>query len=218
MKVVALNGSPRKKWNTATLLEKALEGAQSVGAETELIHLYDLNFKGCISCFVCKLKNGKSYGKCAMKDDLTPILEKIAHADAVFIGSPIYFGNLTGETRSLLERMLFQYLVYSNKSGPTLFPRQIPIGLIYTMNIPDDMIKKTNFEQQLSQMEGALKRMFGYSECYYSTDTYQFDDYSKYVADRFDVEAKTKRYKEVFPVDCQNVYEMGAKLAKGIPV
>ena len=49
MKVIAINGSPRKKWNTATMLEKALEGATSEGAETELIHLYDLNFKGCTS-------------------------------------------------------------------------------------------------------------------------------------------------------------------------
>ena len=49
MKVIAINGSPRRNWNTATLLEKTLEGAASEGAETELIHLYDLDFKGCIS-------------------------------------------------------------------------------------------------------------------------------------------------------------------------
>lgn len=54
MKVMAFNGSPRKKWNTATLLEEALKGAVSQGAETELIHLYELKFKGCISCFECK--------------------------------------------------------------------------------------------------------------------------------------------------------------------
>jgi Multimeric flavodoxin WrbA len=54
MKIIAFNGSPRKKWNTATLLQKALDGAASKGAETELIHLYDLNYKGCISCFACK--------------------------------------------------------------------------------------------------------------------------------------------------------------------
>jgi len=52
MKVIAFNGSPRKKWNTSTLLEKALEGASSKGAETELIHLYDLNYRGCISWFL----------------------------------------------------------------------------------------------------------------------------------------------------------------------
>jgi len=62
MKVMAFNGSPRKKWNTGTLLEKALEGAASRGAETELIHLYDIDFKGCISCFACKTIGGNSYG------------------------------------------------------------------------------------------------------------------------------------------------------------
>ena len=77
-KVYAINGSPRKNWNTATLLKHALEGAASQGAETELIHLYDLNFKGCTSCFSCKLKDGESFGKCAMKDGLTPVLEKLA--------------------------------------------------------------------------------------------------------------------------------------------
>lgn len=82
MKVYAINGSPRKKWNTATLLEKALEGAASKGAETELVHLYDLDFKGCTSCFSCKLKEGKSYGNCAMNDGLTPVLSKLAEADA----------------------------------------------------------------------------------------------------------------------------------------
>jgi multimeric flavodoxin WrbA len=59
MNVMAFNGSPKKKWNTATLLEKALEGAASQGAETELIHLYDLDFKGCISCFACKTRGVK---------------------------------------------------------------------------------------------------------------------------------------------------------------
>ena len=53
---MAFNGSPRKDWNTATLLNKALEGAASKGATTELIHLYDLNYKGCISCFACNAK------------------------------------------------------------------------------------------------------------------------------------------------------------------
>jgi multimeric flavodoxin WrbA len=87
MKVIAINGSPRKGWNTATLLNRALEGAASEGAETELIHLYDLDFKGCISCFACKLKGGKSYGQCAVKDELTPLLKQIEEeADALVIG------------------------------------------------------------------------------------------------------------------------------------
>jgi hypothetical protein len=94
MNVLAINGSPRKKWNTATLLEKSLEGAASVGAETELVHLYDLDFKGCTSCFACKLKGGKSYGKCAMKDGLTPILEKLVNTDVLILGSGEHLSQL----------------------------------------------------------------------------------------------------------------------------
>jgi multimeric flavodoxin WrbA len=67
--VIAIYRSPRKTWNTARLLEHVLKGATSEGAEIELIHLYDLDFKGCTSCFMCKLKDGKSYEKCAMQQD-----------------------------------------------------------------------------------------------------------------------------------------------------
>ena len=133
MKVIALNGSPRKKWNTATLLEKALEGAASQGAETELIHLYDLDFKGCVSCFACKTKDGESYGRCAVKDDLAPILGKIAESDAIILGSPIYLCDFTGEMRSFMERLLFPYLTYTDPSQ-SLFPKKIHTALFYTMN------------------------------------------------------------------------------------
>ncbi|AKB78844.1 iron-sulfur flavoprotein [Methanosarcina horonobensis HB-1 = JCM 15518] len=213
MKVVAINGSPRKKWNTATLLEKALEGTASEGAETEMIHLYDLDFKGCISCFACKLKGGKSYGKCAVKDGLTPVLEKLEDADAVILGSPIYFGNVTGEMRSFMERFFFQYLVYST-DPQSLYPKNIPVGFIYTMNVTEDLFEIFGINKLVELNERVAARLFGCSESLYSTDTYQFDDYSKYVADRFDPEEKAKRRKEVFPKDCEKAFEMGARFVK----
>ncbi|WP_440948662.1 flavodoxin family protein [Methanosarcina sp. T3] len=213
MKVIAINGSPRKKWNTATLLEKALEGAASEGAETEIIHLYDLDFKGCTSCFACKLKGGKSYGKCAMKDELTPVLERLDDADAVILGSPIYLGNLTGEMRSFMERYVFPYLVYSNDL-PSLYPKNIPIGFIYTMNVTEELFEVFGIDKLIELNKRVATRIFGYSESLCSTDTYQFDDYSKYVADRFNPEEKAKRRKEVFPKDCEKAFEMGARFVK----
>ncbi len=71
-KLIAINGSPRKNWNTAQLLKEAVRGAKDAGAEAEIVDLYSLTFKGCTSCFYCKLKS-KEHGTCAMKDDLTPI-------------------------------------------------------------------------------------------------------------------------------------------------
>jgi multimeric flavodoxin WrbA len=213
MKVIAINGSPRKKWNTATLLDKALEGAASEGAETEIIHLYDLNFKGCTSCFACKLKDGKSYGKCAMRDELTHVLAKLKDADAVILGSPIYLGNCTGEMRSFMERYIFPYLVYS-ANPQSLYPKTIPIGYIYTMNVTEDLLDSFGINKLIELNEMFATRIFGYSESLYSTDTYQFDDYSKYVADRYDPAEKAKRRAEVFPQDCGKAFEMGAKLVK----
>lgn len=127
---IAINGSPRKKGNTATLLEHTLAGAASRGAETELIHLYDLDYKGCTSCFACKLKGGKSYGKCAMLDGLTPVLEKIARADALFLGSPIYLGMVTGEMRSFMERLLFLNLTYTRRPPQSLAHRKIRTAFV----------------------------------------------------------------------------------------
>ena len=213
MKIIVINGSPRKDWNTATLLNKALEGAASQGAETELIHLYDLNYKGCISCFSCKLKDGKSYGKCAVQDALTPILGRIEEADGLILGSPIYLGAVTGEMRSFLERLVFPYLVYDAQRS-SLFKKKLPVGLIYTMGVPENFIKEMGYEQQFKLMEMLSGRIFGAAESLLVTDTYQFDDYSKYVAPGMNVEAKAKRRREAFPVDCQKAFEMGARFVR----
>lgn len=213
MKVIAINGSPRKKWNTAILLNKALEGATSKGAETELIHLYDLSYKGCISCFACKLKDGKSYGKCAVNDDLSPVFKKVEEVDAIILGSPIYLGMATGEMRSFIERLIFQYLVY-DESHSTLFKRKISTGLIYTMGVTESQMKQMGYEQNLKASEMVMMRMFGKSESLLVTDTSQFDDYSKYVATAFNPEEKAKRRNEEFPNDCQKAFDMGVRFAQ----
>ena len=210
MYLLAVNGSPRKNWNTATLLNKSLEGASSKGAATEIVNLYDLNFKGCVSCFCCKLKDGKSYGKCAHQDDLTVVLEKIDKADAVILGSPIYLGNVTGEMRSLMERMAFQYLVY-DKNYSSLYTKKKPVGFIYTMGASEIRVKEAGYERTLSATEKVFERLFGKTESLYVTDTYQFSNYSKYVTTAFDETAKAKRRQEEFPKDCNKAFEMGAR-------
>ena len=211
MDVIAINGSPRKKWNTAMMLEKALEGAASQGAHTSLIHLYDLNYKGCISCFSCKKRNGKNYGKCAVKDDLAQLFRKIEDIDALILGSPIYFSDVTGAMRSFMERLLFQYLVYS-KPRQSLFPKNVQIGLIYTMNAPEEETKKIGYDRLFDTNEKVMRTVFGNAESLMSYETYQFDDYNSVVAEMFDEAARKKRRDEVFPLDLQKAYRMGAKI------
>jgi multimeric flavodoxin WrbA len=213
MKVIAINGSPRKNWNTATLLQKALDGAASQGAETEIVHLYELNYKGCISCFACKTKNGQSYGRCAVKDDLTAVLKKVEIVDAIIFGSPIYYGSVTGEMRSLMERLLFPYSTYTDPPG-TLFPRKMGTGFIYTLNANEVIAEKLGHDRHFNANKALLERIFGPSEILCSYDTCQFEDYSRYVAPRFDPLKKAKRRAEVFPMDCENSFAMGARFIK----
>jgi len=213
MKAVGINGSPRKKWNTAALLDKVIEGAVSEGAKAELIHLYDLNFKGCISCFACKAKNGKSYGKCAVKDELTPVLEKVNEADVIILGSPIYFGTVTGEMRSFMERLLFPFSMYTDPPG-SLFSRKVRTAFIYTLNASETMARERGFDKHIVENEMWMKRIFGVSETLCSYDTLQFEDYSKVYAPRLDPAKKAKVREEVFPVDCEKAFKMCARLVR----
>ena len=211
--VIAINGSPRKKWNTAMLLEKALEGAKSAGAETELIHLYDLTYSGCTSCFACKLKDGKSYGRCAVRDDLAPVLDRIRGAGALILGSPIYFGTVTGEMRSFMERLLFPYLQYTNPPS-TLFDRKIATAFIYTMNVSEEQMKAAQYSVHTGLNENVLARTFGHAETLCSFETLQFEDYSKVVFSYTDPEARKKRRKTMFPDDLEKAFALGARLGK----
>lgn len=212
MKVIAINASPRKKWNTATLLQHALQGAADQGAETELVQLYDLNYKGCISCLACKARGGKSYGRCAVIDDLTPLFERIAAADALIMGSPIYFGCVTGELRSFLERLLFPYLTYTVPYG-TLFPKRIKAGFIYTMNVTEERSKEFGYDYLINANERYTQLLLGSVETLCCYDTCQTEDYSKVVIESFDPVHKRQRHQEVFPQDCEKAYALGMRLA-----
>jgi len=214
MKVIAVNGSPRKKWNTATLLQKALEGATSPGVGTEIFHLYDLDFTGCISCFACKTIGGPSYGRCAVKDSLTPILEKVEETDVLILGSPFYFGTVTGEMRSFMERLIFPFMTYTDPPK-SIFPRKIRTAYIYTFNADEVLAKERGFDQHVAMNEMYLKMVFGDTESLCSFDTYQFEDYSKVFAPRWDPQKKAKRRAEVFPKDCEKAFEMGVRLVRG---
>ena len=215
MKVMAFNGSPRRKnWNTVTLLESALKGAMSAGVETELIQLYDLNFSGCISCFSCKKLSRKEDGVCAVQDDLTSVLDRVKETDALIIGTPVYYGTESALTRAFLERLCFPYKKYS-KDVQSFFPRRIHTAMIYTMNAPQEMLEKLGYDRHFAMTKVMLRMHFGACELLLSTDTFQYSDYDKYESGIFDEEAKAKRHAEVFPEDCKRAFELGVRMASG---
>lgn len=132
-KIIIIDGGPRKNMNTAQLLQRFAEGVKSVGNDVEVktVWLYELDYKGCVSCMSCKLKGNVS-NICRFKDALTPVLEEIAQADGLVLGSPIYFGEVTGQMRTFLERLAFPWLSYNDYSMTA--PKRIPVVFIETLN------------------------------------------------------------------------------------
>jgi multimeric flavodoxin WrbA len=213
MKLLAVNGSPRNNRNTAELLAQVVEGAASEGAQAELVHLRDLSYKGCVSCFHCKRIGGKHYGRCAIRDDLTPVLDKAHEADAIVLGSPFYFSMETSLMRACMERLFFQYYLYTAEKPP-LSPRKKAAALLYTMNVREEDIPAYRKDAVIAVSKGVMERLFAPCEVFLCTDTQQFTDYSKYEVDVFDVPAKLKRHKEVFPKDRARAFDLGARLAR----
>lgn len=211
-KIIAINGSPRKNWNTAILLQSTLEGAKANGAETELINLYDYEFKGCVSCLVCKRKDSTTNGLCAYKDALTTILEKCKVADAVILGSPIYFGDVTSMMRSFLERFLFPSLCYqvdSTTGALKTLATKKPIGFIYTMNATKDWCD-TAYAGMCNQIEGSLAAIYGYAvKSLKVYNTCQVKNYADYNMDYFSETDKHQYRDEHFEKDKQLAFELG---------
>lgn len=216
MQIYAINGSPRKKWNTATILQNVLDGAAEAAGNVlgEMIHLYDYDYKGCVSCFQCKRIGGPSYGKCAVRDDIAPILRNVLHADMVVFGSPIYFGGMTGMMRSFLERLFFPNFVY-DKDYSSLAPKKLKSAFIYTMNVKPEMMREMRYPERLALMENFAAHMFASKPLVqFVNNTYQFGDYGKYKVDLFSEKDKAEWRERQFPIDCENARKLGARLAE----
>lgn len=213
-KALFINGSPRKNGNTAQLLKRAMDGAREAGAEVGLVNLYDrsLSYKGCMSCFACKIKGGRK-GICSFKDDLQPIMEKVMEADVLVCGSPVYCGYPSANLRAFMERLIFPAVNYSDFMHPiVLKPKHS--ATIFTMNCPDVQMYKSNAYDILMDVNARQLGMFGSTEILYSFDTYQFNDYSRYDAAMIPAEHKKQMHETQFPKDLENAYELGRELVR----
>ena len=215
MKVIGINGSARKGWNTHMLLEKALEGAASNGAQTQMVNLYDLNYRGCLGCLGCKRKGASEVGRCVINDDLRKVFDDIAECDAFILGSPIYIGEVTGQMRAFYERLTFQYISY-DRDAPPPFDRKIKSAFIFTTNAPEAGYEQTGYTRLFAGYENMLGRMFGESRTLAVGETLQTDDYSKYHMSRFDEADRRRIRDEVFPLQCDKAFELGKWAAEEI--
>ncbi len=216
MKIIAINGSPRKEWNSDCLLLSWVDGVKSVcnDADIEVVNLYDLTFTGCRSCFACKLKDGKFFGTCPINDGIHDILTGIRHADAVAIAAPIYFGDINAYTKCLLERMIFSVMTYGNPPR-NMVENPVEFTMLYTMNAPEDFVAAHNYLSRCDEMETTIGWAYKCKvERVTAYNTYQFTDYSKYESEYFD-EADKRNYRDShFSLDLKAAFDGGAKCAE----
>lgn len=139
MKVVAINGSPRPRGNTFQLIEMVFNAIKEEDntVETEIIQLAGKTINTCLSCYKC-VKNRDN--NCIQKDDLNKIYAKMVEADAIILGAPVYFGDVTGKMRCFIERAGFVAMVnkraFKRKIGAIVIAkrRQGGIQALNTVN------------------------------------------------------------------------------------
>lgn len=104
MKIVSVNGSPRRNGNTAKLMELVELGAKSAAPDAKIrrFHLNEMDFKGCQGCRHCKTEHAIG---CVQNDDLTELLREIVTSDALILGSPIYMGHVSGQFKLFMDRL-----------------------------------------------------------------------------------------------------------------
>ncbi len=217
-KIYIINGSPRKNRNTDKMCKSFADGVKAAGGEAEIIRLYDIDFKGCYSCFACKLLNGANYGRCAYPDGLKNILEKVSMADGVVFASPVYFGDVSGVMKMFIERLVFPFIRY-DENFTAIPPKKLKTAVIYTMNVDEkifneDYIGKT-CPRALQIFENWIEKIYEKPERICAFNTYQFPDYNKYFSKIWDEKDKKRQLDEVFPNDLKKAYLAGKKMVLG---
>ena len=110
-KLSVLSGSPRKGGNSDTLCDRFMLGAKEAGNQVEKIFLRDKRINHCFACGTCQ-GNG---GRCAQKDDMAQILDKMILADVIVMATPVYFYNMNGQMKTLIDRTYARYTEISDK-------------------------------------------------------------------------------------------------------
>lgn len=139
--VCIISTSPRKNGNSEILADEFARGAREQGHEVEKITLYDKNINFCIGCLSCQ-----TTCQCVLKDDANAIIKKMCNADVLVFASPIYFYEMCGQMKTLLDR-----------SNP-IFPAEY--------NFRDVYLLATAADNNKTAMDGALKGLQGWIDCF----------------------------------------------------
>ena len=211
-KVIIIDGGPRKQFNTAAMLQKIAEGITSVSEEIDVktVRLYSLDYKGCMSCMACKLKD-RAAKVCKFLDALTPVLEDIADADGLVLGSPNYFSEVTAQMRAFLERLVFPWLSYNDFSATA--PKRMPVVMMLAMNATPAQYEGINC---WGVMEQVIAGTLGEPEHVNAYNTYQVKNYDRYELAGFPEPMKREYRDQHWEQDLQRAYDAGRRMAKKI--
>lgn len=204
-KIVVIDGGPRKNMNTAAMAEAFAQGVRECGGEVQTFRLYDIDYKGCRSCMVCKLKDRQSKDVCAYRDGLTEVLRAATYADGVIFASPVYFGRVTGQMECFVERLVFPWLSYDDHS--ILPPKRIPAAVIYTMNDTAEHLRGLrSFELLVGGFYGERP------EVVEAFNTCQVDDYDRYAMAAHPKAAKEQWRREHWQQDLDAAKSLGKRM------
>jgi len=147
MKVLILNGSPKREGNTATALREVEKTLHQEGIETEFIHIGNKDIHGCMACNRCW-----NIGQCVIDDPVNEIAEKMTEADGLLIGSPVYFSSPSGQLIALLDRLFYSNLhtKWSMKVGAAVAVARRG-GTTATFDVLNKYFLKTNMPVVPSQ-------------------------------------------------------------------
>lgn len=110
MKVIAINGSPHKNGNTFTVLQSMADELHKENIEVEIIHAGDKQVRGCNGCGYCRTSD---HDQCVFTDDiLNETAQKMRSADGIILGSPTYYGGISGTMKSFLDRAFYSSSKY----------------------------------------------------------------------------------------------------------
>ncbi len=211
MKVIAINGSPRKGWNTHMLLSQALEGASSKGASTTMVNLCDLPATGCASCLMCQRRGAGAGGLCTLQDALLPTLSAIPECDALLLGSPVYFGEVSGMMRCFLQRLLYPRL-FCGASCPPPAGRALPTAFVYTTNAPGAAFAQRGYEARMLGRASLLSRLMGSCRTLCVTETLQVQRFFCHEPARAGEEGRLQGRAQLLPEDFRRAFALGADM------
>ena len=141
MKVVLINGSPRKNGNTMRALQEVAASLEKEGLETEIVWIGNKPVRGCAACYQCKTKD---LGKCVFADDVAnSIIEKLKDADGIIIGAPTYYGQPAGTLLAVWQRVCFAgtaYVKAKPAASVAICRRGGSTAAFQTMNMPFEML------------------------------------------------------------------------------